>query len=227
MTSTNVSTDEGVRAREVLVRTFHVETQAVDGRTLTVRAVPFDEVVTVADPPDYTPYQEQFLPGVFGDQQNAVNRITLRTDHHAIDDNGARKPGLVGVVGQGVSMREDPSGVLIDFRFLPTQEADTALELVRGGAYDGVSAEFVSKTINRTAGIVQRVKAHLASVALAIGPAYSKAEILALRESPEIIIDEEMLPPAPDRELLERCAALGIKLPAGMATILDGEVPSG
>lgn len=212
---------EPVRTREVLVRTFHVETQALDGRTLTVRAVPFGEIADVADPPDWQPYKEEFLPGVFSDQQNAVNRITLRTDHNAIDSNGERKPGVAGVVGQGVNMREDHSGVLIDFRFLGTSEADTALELVRGGGYDGVSAEFVSKKINKAGQIVQRVKAHLASVALAIGPAYSKAEILALRNAPEIVVDESLMPPAPNAALLERCADLGIELPEGMAILLS------
>jgi HK97 family phage prohead protease len=217
-------TEAEVRTREVLVRAFHVETQELDGRTLTVRAVPFGEVATVADPPDFQPYQEEFVPGVFNDQLNAVHRIRLRTDHDAIDGNGERKPGLAGVVGQGVTMREDSSGVLIDFRFVNTPEADTALELVRGGGYDGVSAEFVSKAINKANGVVQRVRAHLASVALAVGPAYSGAEILALRQAPEIVVDEELLPPAPDRELLERCAKLGIALPASMQSLIEEQV---
>lgn len=221
MSSTELPTEE-VRTREVLVRTYHMEMQDLGGRTLTVRAVPFDEIANVADPPDFQPYREQFLPGVFKAQENAVHRIRLRTDHGAIDGGGSRKPGLAGVAGKGISMREDSTGVLIDFRFLNTQEADTALELVREDGFDGVSAEFVPIRSQRTkGGVLQRVRAHLDSVALSLGPAYSKAEILALREGPEVIIDEEMLPPAPNRELLERCAALGIKIPSGMATILE------
>ncbi len=206
--------------REVLVRTFAVESQELDGRTLHVRVVPFDEVATVADPPDFRPYQEQFMPGVFERQMNAAHRVRLRTDHAALDGSGARKSGLAGVVGRGVSLQETNGGVEAEFRFLNTPEADTALELVREGGYDGVSAEFAPIKNTRTkGGIMQRVKAHLDSVALALGPAYSKAEILALREE-QSTVDEEMLPPPPDEELLERIAKLGIALPEDMGLML-------
>ncbi len=206
--------------REVLVRTFAVESQAIDGRTLTVRVVPFDEVADVADPPDWRPYREQFMPGAFKAQENAAHRIRLRTDHAGIDGEGARKSGLSGVVGRGISLREANGGYEADFRFLNTAEADTALELTKDGGYDGVSAEFAPiRSVRTKDGIVQRVKAHLDSVALALGPAYSKAEILALREE-QVTIDEEMLPPAPDAELLERISRLGIDLPEDMALLL-------
>ncbi len=212
---------ESVSQREVLVRTFAVESQALDGRTLTVRVVPFDETATVADPPDFRPYQEQFMPGVFERQMNAAHRVRLRTDHAGIDSSGARKSGLSGVVGRGLSLRESNGGVEAEFRFLNTSEADTALELVKDGGYDGVSAEFAPIKNTRTKdGVMQRVKAHLDSVALAVGPAYSKAEILALREEP-VTIDEEMLPPAPDEELLERIANLGVVIPQDMALLLS------
>lgn len=206
--------------REVLVRTFAVESQQLDGRNLHVRVVPFDEVVTVADPPDFRPYKEQFMPGAFRSQENAAHRIRLRTDHAAIDRGGERKSGLSGVVGKGVSLRETNGGYEAEFRFLGTPEADTARELVSDGGYDGVSAEFIPiRNVRTDTGVVQRVKAHLDSVALAVGPAYSKAEILALREG-EVTVDRDMLPPEPDRELLERISKLGIAMPEEMATLL-------
>ena len=208
--------------REVLVRTFAVASQELDGRTLHVRVVPFDEVATVSDPPDFKPYREQFMPGVFRSQENAAHRIRLRTDHAAIDGNGGRKSGLSGVVGKGISLRESSGGYEAEFRFLNTPEAETARELLAEDppGYDGVSGEFVPlRSVRTKDGIVQRVKAHLDSVALAIGPAYSKAEILALREG-EIVVDEEFLPPPVSPELLERCAELGIDLPKGMAMLL-------
>ncbi len=208
--------------REVLVRTFAVESQSLDGRNLHVRVVPFDEVATVADPPDFRPYQEQFMPGAFRAQENAAHRIRLRTDHAALDGDGARKSGLLGVVGKGISLREESGGYEAEFRFLNTPEADTARELLADDppGYDGVSAEFIPiRSVRSKDGIMQRVKAHLDSVALAIGPAYSKAQILALREG-ESVIDAEMLPPPPDRVLLERIAALGIDVPEDMAILL-------
>lgn len=206
--------------REVLVRTFAVESQAIDGRTLTVRVVPFDEVADVADPPDWRPYREQFMPGAFKAQENAAHRIRLRTDHAGIDGNGSRKSGLSGVVGRGISLREANGGYEADFRFLNTAESDTALELTKDGGYDGVSAEFAPiRSVRTKDGIVQRVKAHLDSVALALGPAYSKAEILALREE-QVTIDESMLPPAPDQVLIDRMMSLGIRVPEEMTLML-------
>jgi HK97 family phage prohead protease len=209
--------------RQMLVRTFAVTEQAVDGRTLEVRVVPFDEVATVADPPDFRQYREQFMPGVFDRNEPNAHRIRLRSDHDALDATGQRKPGLAGVVGKGVHLREDNLGYEAAFRFLNTPEADTALDLVSDGGYDGVSAEFVPiRSVRAKDGVMQRVKAHLDSVALALGPAYSKAEILALREG-GLIEDEEMLPPPVDKEFLERCAKLGIALPARMETLLGRE----
>lgn len=205
--------------REVLVRTFAVEAQHVEGRTLTVRVVPFDEVATVADPPDFRPYKEKFLPKVFDRQMNAAHRVRLRSDHAAIDEMGARKSGTSGIVGKGVNMREDSLGYEMDFRFLNTSDADTALELTREGGYDGVSAEFIPLKDNFVDGVMTRVKAHLDSVALACGPAYSKAEILALREGGEVVEEESDIPPV-DVGLLERCADLGIALPEEMELLL-------
>jgi HK97 family phage prohead protease len=208
--------------REVLVRTFAVESQSLDGRNLSVRVVPFDEVATVADPPDFRPYKEQFMPGVFKGQENAAHRIRLRSYHdQEVLQTGKRSREMDSVVGKGVSLRESNGGVEAEFRFLDTPLANTARELVAEGGYDGVSAEFVGiRSRMSREGIKQRVKAHLDSVALALGPAYSKAEILALREGEEIIEDEEMMVPPVNRALLERCADLGIGLPEGMATLL-------
>ncbi len=211
--------------REVLVRTFAVAEQSVDGRTLHVRVVPFGETATVADPPDFRPYEEEFVPGVFDRQMNAANRIRLRTDHAGIDNSGARRPGLAGVVGNGLNIRETNGGVDMEFLFMNTPEADTALELVKNDAYDGVSAEFAPKVNKRTrSGVIQRVKAHLDSVALAVGPAYGGATILGLREEEDdgvvTTIDEELMPPPINLELLERCIDLGIELPEDQAILL-------
>jgi hypothetical protein len=148
-----------------------------------------------------------------------AHRIRLRSDHNALDENGGRKPGTYGIVGTGKTLTETPSGYEGEFQFLDTPDAMTARELVLNGGYDGVSAEFLPIKSGRTNdGIVQRQVAHLDSVALACGPAYSTATILSLRE--EQIVDESMLPPPPDLALLERCAELGIDLPEDMAILL-------
>ena len=68
--------------RTVLHRTYAAEAQ-VEGRTVDVRLVPFGEVARVADPPDYTPYDEEWMPGVFDHQLRAPNRIHANYEHMA------------------------------------------------------------------------------------------------------------------------------------------------
>jgi HK97 family phage prohead protease len=212
--------EEAKVGRDILVRTFVVQAHAGDGRTINVRVVPFNEVADVADPPDFRPYKEQFMPGAFARNEPHAHRIRLRSDHAALDENGGRKSGTLGIVGTGVKLTETADGYEGEFKFLDTQEALTARELVLNGGYDGVSAEFLPIRSKRTSdGIVQRQVAHLDSVALATGPAYSTASILSLRE--EQIVDEEMLPPPPNLAIVERCAELGIDLPEGMAILLS------
>ncbi len=208
--------------REVLVRTFAVESQSLDGRTLSVRVVPFGEVATVADPPNFQPYKEQFMPGVFRAQENAAHRIRLRAHHDPdVRETGIRNSPMSSVVGKGISLRETDGGVDMDFRFLSDPESEKALQLTKEGGYDGVSAEFIGiRSLMTKDGIKQRQKAHLDSVGLALEPAYTGSQILALREGHEEVIDEEMMPPPISRMLLERCADLGIDLPEGQAILL-------
>jgi HK97 family phage prohead protease len=215
--------EEAKVGRDILVRTFAVQAEAGDGRTINVRVVPFNEVADVADPPDFKPYKEQFMPGAFARNVPHAHRIRLRSDHAALDENGGRKSGTSGIVGNGVKLTETDGGYEGEFKFLDTPDAMTARELVLNGGYDGVSAEFLPIKSMRTGdGIVQRQVAHLDSVALATGPAYSSAAILSLREEQIVdeIVDKSMLPPPPDPALLERCAELGIELPEDMAILL-------
>ncbi len=209
--------------REVLVRTFAVESQSLDGRNLHVRVVPFDEVATVADPPHFRPYKEQFMPGVFKAQENAAHRIRLRAVHDPdVRETGVRSSPLTSVVGKGISLRETDGGVEAEFRFLSDPDSEKARELVEEGGYDGVSAEFIGiRSLMTKDGIKQRQKAHLDSVGLALEPAYTGSQILALREGSEEVINEEMMPPPVNKLLLERCADLGIDLPEEMALLLS------
>ncbi len=212
---------DGTVGREVLVRTFAATAEMSDDRTIDVRVVPFDEVIEVADPPEFRAYREQFMPGVFAHQENAANRIYLRAGQgHDSIENGVRKPGLAGVVGHGRSLIGRTDGYFAQFKMHGGAEADTARELIADGVYTGVSAEFYpAKSVRTREGIVQRVKANLESVLLTPIPAYSKSQILAMREE-EVTVDAELLPPAPDAELLERISRLGIDLPEEMALLL-------
>jgi HK97 family phage prohead protease len=190
----------------LLHRSFEATAVEVEGRTVDVRVVPFGEVARVADPPEWTPYSEEWLPGVFDHQLNAANRV------HANYEHGE---GITNVVGHGLALRSEQDGYHASFKIHQTDRGDTALELLRDGALPGVSLEARAvKSLRTAAGVVQRVKAHLVGIAFCRNPAFSGAQVLAIREAPEeTVFDEELLPVQPDPELIERCRRLGIRLP--------------
>jgi len=191
--------------RPFLVREFLATDLAVEGRTVDVRLVPFGEVARVADPPDFRPYNEEWLPGCFDHQLNAANRVHARYGHspHAID-----------VVGHGITLRRETDGYHMATKIHQTPQGDTALELLRDGALPSVSVEARSvKAVRSAAGVVQRAKANLEGFAFCVQGAFAGAQVLAIREQPEVIIEEDLMPVAPNPELLERCRRLGIKLP--------------
>jgi HK97 family phage prohead protease len=192
--------------RPVLRRTFEVQAVAVEGRTVDVRIVPFGEVARVADPPKYEPYNEEWMPGVFDHQLSAANRV------HANYEHG---PGIANVVGHGLTMRAVPGdGYHASFKIHKTSAGDTALELLADGALPGVSLEARPVRSVRTAdGVVQRVKAHLSGIAFCRTPAFAGAQVLAMREEPDLVIDDTLLPLDMDPDMIERCRQRGIQLP--------------
>jgi HK97 family phage prohead protease len=192
--------------RALLVREVTIEAEIGDGRTLEMRVVPFDEIGTAADPPDFTPYREQFMPGAFANQERAAHRILLNFEHIQ---------GLQGVVGHGVELREAADGYYGTFRIHDTPDGEKALTLLREKVIEHGSIEFLPlKTVRTRDGIRQRVKAHLDKLSLTRRtPVYQGTAVLGLREEPEVIVDAEMLPVDMNPELLERCRRLGISLP--------------
>lgn len=210
-------TDERAE-RPVVVREFAASDMAIEGRTVDVRIVPFGEVARVADPPDFKPYQEEWLPGVFDHQLNAASRVHAKYGH---------SESVLDVVGHGVggTLRSDSGGYYISTKMHQTPQGDTALELLRDGALPCVSLEAVapSKWSSRTpTGVVQRRRANLHGFAFCRQGAFAGARVLAIREelAEDFTFDEKLLPPPPPKELLERCEKLGINLPEGMATLL-------
>jgi HK97 family phage prohead protease len=193
--------------RPFLVREFQAAGLTVDGRTVDVRVTPFGEVAQVADPPDYRPYNEQFMPGCFDHQLRAANRIHANVNH---------SPHVIDVVGHGLELRAEKDGYHASFEIHETQAGETALALLRAGALPAVSAEFLArKTVRSAKGVLQRVKADLRGIAFCREGAYKGAQVLAVREeiTEEVTVDAEFLPVEPDPELLERCRRLGIALP--------------
>ena len=192
---------------EILHRSFEVDAVEVEGRTVDVRIVPFGEVARVADPPDFEPYDEEFVAGCFDHQLNAANRV------HANYEHGK---GISDVVGHGVSLRQESDGYHLTSTIHRTNNGDTALELINAGALPGVSVEFHPVRNVKNGSLVQRVKANLRGFAFCRQGAYPSAQVLAVRAEDEErtqTLDAELLPVDIDPERVARLRALGIQLP--------------
>ncbi len=198
---------------EPIVRTFAAKLTAGDGRTVDVRIVPYGERITHNDGlggvPRGVDYQEEWLPGVFSHQLNAANRVVANFEH---------QPGIGGIVGKGLELREAPDGFHGSFKLLETQAGDTMLELIREGSVEGVSLEATPVRNVKAGTVIQRAKANLRAIAFTRFAAYNGARVLALREEHETTLDADLLafdiPPA----LARRIAEAGVKLPDRYAT---------
>lgn len=195
------------RESGLLHRVFPADIATGDGRTVDLRIVPYGEIAVSNDGGGGlargVAYEEEFVAGVFSHQLKAANRVLANFEH---------QPGIGGVVGHGILLREEADGFYGSFRLHETSDGDKALMLVKEGVLDGVSLEFAPvRSIRSAAGVVRRLKAHLDSVALVRNPAYKSAKVLAVRE--EILLDEALLPLEPDPEMLARLERLGLELP--------------
>ena len=189
----------------LLEREFVATAVEVEGRMVDVRLVPFREVARVADPPNFEPYDEEWMPGVFDHQLNAANRVHAKYGHsrHAID-----------VVGHGTALRSESDGYHLTTKIHKTPQGETTLELLRDGGLPCVSLEAVPvRSVVSVAGVVQRVKANLLGYAFCRQGAFAGARVLAMREEPSQTLDAGLLPVDMDPELVERLRAKGMQLP--------------
>lgn len=194
---------------DVIFRTFAAELTPGDGRTVDVRIVPYGETISHSDGlggvPRGVEYQEEWLPGVFSHQVNAANRVVANFEH---------QPGIAGIVGHGVALRETPDGFHGSFTLHETPAGETALILLREKVVEQVSLEAMPvKNVRSSGGVIQRAKANLRAIAFTRFGAYSGARVLALREESEQIIDAALLPVDMDPDLVERCRQAGMTLP--------------
>lgn len=189
--------------RTLRTREFPVTLEQGDGRTIDARIVPYNTPAQVADPPFFQPYMEEFLPGAFDKQTRAADKVKvwLNFEHEA---------GLRGIVGHGISLVDEGNSFLrSSFRVHDNADGDKALQMVRDGLLTGMSVEYVPLKSRRSeTGVVQRLRAHLDKVSLCRFPAYSGAEIMAVRTKP---VFAEIEVPHADPELTERLAALGVE----------------
>jgi HK97 family phage prohead protease len=206
MSTAETETKTETPERAFLVREFVAADLAVEGRTVDVRLVPFGEVARVADPPDFTPYDEEWMPGVFDHQLSAANRIHAKYGH---------SQSVVDVVGHGISLRAESDGYHVSTKIHQTLQGETTLELLRDGALPAVSLEARPvRSVKSPAGIVQRVKANLTGFAFCRQGAFAGAQVLAVREEfVDLTIEDDLLPVEMKPELVERLRAQGVVLP--------------
>jgi HK97 family phage prohead protease len=197
--------------RAIITRTYDVDLDVATGRTIDVRIVPYGERATVADGfggvARGVPYEEEWMPGVFSHQVNAAHRVLANVEH---------EPGIRGIVGRGLELREASDGFHGSFKALENPDGDKALMLINDKVFTGVSLEAQPvKNVRSASGVVQRVKANLRGIAFCRDGAFAGAQVLAVREAHTVVdeIDAEFLPPEIDPELVERCRQLGIAVP--------------
>ncbi len=207
MTIVYRETAEADTAEVTVHRVVDFDMGGGDGRTLHTRIVPWDTPATVADPPDFIPYQEMWAKDAFDKQLNAANRVNVLM-------NFEHEKGIGGVVGRGVELRKENDGLHGVFRMLTSQDADKALELVHEEILTGLSLEASVRRVSRTADIVVRQDARLVNVALCRNPAYAEARVLAVRqeaeEEPPAVREQIVIPPPLDVERLQK---LGMTIP--------------
>ena len=168
----------------MLLREYDLDDYQLDGRTLTVRCVPFD-VEAVVDDGD-GPYREMFRRGAFTQVLRGANRTELRYAH------GMAPSDLLGFAQ---SLDEAGDGLRGEFRVAPSPAGDQMLALVRDGQLRGMSIGYLAgehpddnrRTDASPLPLVERLRVRrLSEVSLVRVGAYVDAEVLAVRRAAEL-----------------------------------------
>lgn len=147
---------------------------AGDGRTVYGRIVPYGEVVSFLDH-DGAVRRERFVRGAFAKQSGAASRVTLSFEH---------QEGFQNTVGYGSKLLEQDDGAYATFR-LYESDARKVAEMI-DTSHGGLSVEFEPRGTRDEVddqGVIVRRSVHLRRVGITGTPAYSGAEVLAVREA--------------------------------------------
>lgn len=141
-----------------------------DGRTVVGIAVPYDVEQRIS-----SNLVEVFRKGVFRNVVRAANRVKLLYQHKTDTP-----------IGRAIMLEEREDGLYGEFRISKTEAGDEALELIRDGVLSNLSVGFQPLEDKKVAGVVNRMKAHLAEVSLVTFGAYGDAaNIVAVRHEIE------------------------------------------
>jgi HK97 family phage prohead protease len=178
-------------------RTFQVELEDLEDRTVIGRAVPYNT------PTDVGGYKESFTRGAFG----AVKKnLPLLYQHN--------EP-----VGKITATRDADDGLHIAARISQTPRGEEVLTLLRDGVLDSFSVGFQPKQSKRSEdGTVVRTGAVLREVSVVTFPAYEGAQVSAVRS-----IDESEATVA-EETVIETPAPVEVRDHSGDIAELRGEV---
>jgi uncharacterized protein len=165
---------------DVLIRSFALVRGASteDGRTLSIRAVPWDTEIQIG--PGTV---ESFDPHSFDGQLRAANRVKLTLGHP--------KPGDLltnSLIGSLSAMEARSDGLHVQARMATSTVANEALTLVNDGVIDQVSIGFIDVRTDRSrrgdTTVLRRTAARLDHLALVGAGAYGDgAKVLAVRDN--------------------------------------------
>src|SRR3954464_3705808 len=150
-----------------------------DGRTVTGLLAPYNEIARVDD--GFGPYWETYDPGCFTRCiKGSASYLRLQLEHTG------------HWVGRGHAWRDGPAGLAAELRLDDTEAGREAAFKIRDGQTPGLSLAFRTSASDPTRrhpdgrSVVhrQRVKA-LHHVALCQTPAYSQAQVTAVRSAPD------------------------------------------
>jgi len=160
-------------------RSFPVDLEVTDERTVEGLVVPYDRVALIAElrPDGPISYRERFVRGAFerATRPGNAGRVALVYSHDEI---------LPNRLGYGVSFREADEGLYGTFRLDESTAAKARDVLTTSHA--GLSISFLSLLpkafTEREGALVTRAAAHLQHVAAVSTPAYPGAMVTAIRE---------------------------------------------
>lgn len=151
-------------------RSFQVELDDLEDRTVIGRAVPYNS------PTDVGGYKESFTRGAFG----AIKKNLPLLYQHS-------EP-----VGKITATRDAEDGLHISARISQTPRGEEVLTLLRDGVLDSFSVGFQPKSSKRSEdGVVVRTGAVLREVSVVLYPAYEGAQVAAVRSESEATMADE------------------------------------
>ena len=163
-----------------------------DGRSIYGLAVPYNVSTRISSRLEGQ-FDETFRPGAFA---RTIRERSAKVRLHVLHDQTTRLP-----IGRATELREDPAGLVGEFRVSKTAAGDEVLELVRDGALDGLSIGFrpIRDRWSKGRQSVERLEVALSEVSVVASPAYADARIVGVRAATPYI---------PAGEAVERLAAL-------------------